>query len=468
MSKTLLVAWREFLATVLTKGFLLGVFLPPVIMGVALTLMPLLMNQAAPKTVGKIAVIDRSGLVDGILAKTLSAESFTSRRAKRMEERSERIRARGINLPSDPRANAAASGVIAAMAPSLSVEVLPSGTDAEAAKKPILEARVRGGAEADPNQRVALVVIPTETVKAPTEGENAGAFAKYQMFVAPKLDMEVQEDIVAEVDRAIVDARLGAASLDAARVRTLTADPKTETKVVTSEGERKDSAVAALLLPVGFMMLLWVSVLVGGQGLLMSTVEEKSSRVMEVLLSAVSPMQLMVGKIVGQMAVSALLMALYGVTGIGALIAFSLGHELDPMLLICTPIYFVIAFFLMASMMAAIGSAVNDIREAQALMQPIMIVMIIPMVLWMPISRNPNGVFAQVTSFVPPISPFVMVVRLAGSEPIPFWQVPASILVGVASMVFMAWFTAKVFRIGVLMYGKPPNLRTLVRWVRMA
>jgi ABC-2 type transport system permease protein len=97
-----------------------------------------------------------------------------------------------------------------------------------------------------------------------------------------------------------------------------------------------------------------------------------------------------------------------------------------------------------------------------------MIVMVIPMVLWLPISRNPNGMFAQVVSFLPPISPFVMVVRLAGSEKIPFWQVPATIAIGVASMAFMAWAAAKIFRIGVLMYGKPPNFKTLVRWVRMA
>jgi ABC-2 type transport system permease protein len=189
---------------------------------------------------------------------------------------------------------------------------------------------------------------------------------------------------------------------------------------------------------------------------------------MEVLLSAVSPMQLMVGKIIGQMAVASLILGLYSFTGIAALIFFSLKHLLDPMVLVYAAVYFVIAFFLMASMMAAIGSVVNDIREAQTLMQPIMIVMVIPMVLWMPISRNPNGMFAQVMSFIPPASPFVMVIRLAGSESIPVWQIPVSIAIGVAAMIFMAWATAKIFRIGVLMYGKPPNLKTLIRWVRMA
>jgi len=76
--------------------------------------------------------------------------------------------------------------------------------------------------------------------------------------------------------------------------------------------------------------------------------------------------------------------------------------------------------------------------------------------------------WAQVISLLPPISPFVMVVRLAGSERVPWWQIPASMAIGLASVVFMCWAAAKIFRIGVLMYGKPPNLRTLLRWIRMA
>ena len=71
-------------------------------------------------------------------------------------------------------------------------------------------------------------------------------------------------------------------------------------------------------------------------------------------------------------------------------------------------------------------------------------------------------------SFVPGVNPFVMVLRLGGTEPIPTWQIPASIVVGLFTVVFCAWAAAKVFRIGVLMYGKPPNFKTLVRWVRMA
>jgi len=107
-------------------------------------------------------------------------------------------------------------------------------------------------------------------------------------------------------------------------------------------------------------------------------------------------------------------------------------------------------------------------REAQALMTPVMIILIIPMMLWMPIMRNPNSTFSTVVSFIPPINPFVMVLRLSGSEKIPQWQILGSIGIGALSAIFAAWAAGKIFRIGVLMYGKPPNLPTLIRWIRMA
>lgn len=468
MYKTFLVAWREFLATVLTKGFLLGLLLPPVIMTVAFTLMPLLMNSAAPRTAGTIAVIDHSGLVADSLKTSLNADSFKSRRAKKIEKAAEKMQSKGLVLPIDNRTKSLAAAALEASAATLTVEILPADTNEDDAKKPLMDANVRDNEKANASQRVALIIIPDGSVRPALASSTPAPFEHYQLFTAPKLDIEVSQDISEEVDKAIIDARLRSADLDPIRIRSLTAAPITDTKVVTREGERSDNGVAAMMIPGAFLILLWISVLVGGQGLLMSTVEEKSSRVMEVLLSAVSPMQLMVGKILGQMGVASLILGLYASTGVGALLFFSLNHLLDPIILVYAAIYFVIAFFLMASMMAAIGSAVNDIREAQALMQPIMIVMIIPMMLWMPIGRNPNGTFAQIVSFIPPISPFVMVIRIAGSEKIPFWQIPATMAVGVVSMIFMCWATAKIFRIGVLMYGKPPNLKTLIKWVRMA
>src|SRR6185436_10513048 len=124
--------------------------------------------------------------------------------------------------------------------------------------------------------------------------------------------------------------------------------------------------------------------------------------------------------------------------------------------------------FTIAAMMAAVGSAVTDIHEAQALMMPVMLVVMVPMLLMMPIIYNPNGKMATTMSFIPPISPFVMVLRLSSSQPPPMWQAYLAVAIGIVTVFVAMKGAAKIFRIGVLMYGKPPNLATLIKWVRMA
>ena len=91
-----------------------------------------------------------------------------------------------------------------------------------------------------------------------------------------------------------------------------------------------------------------------------------------------------------------------------------------------------------------------------------------PMMVWPFIARDPNSLFATVLSLTPPVSPFVMMLRMTSSTPPPLWQVWLSIAISVAAVYGALWLTAKVFRVGLLMYDKPPNLRTLVKWVRMA
>jgi len=131
-------------------------------------------------------------------------------------------------------------------------------------------------------------------------------------------------------------------------------------------------------------------------------------------------------------------------------------------------VFFVLGFFTIGSLMMAVGSAVNDLREAQSLMMPITLVMIAPWILWMPISRNPDSTLSVVVSFLPPVNSFGMMLRLASSHPPPFWQAWLSIAFGVVGVVGAVWFASKVFRIGLLMFGKPPDFATLVRWVRAA
>ncbi|HEX2838493.1 MAG TPA: ABC transporter permease [Phycisphaerales bacterium] len=472
MNKVITIAVREFLSVVATKGFLIGMFLPPVLIGAVLTVFPLLMNKKPPSVSGHIAIIDRSGGVADRLADSFEPDKVKARRNDKIRES---IRQGTDRLNLDPKvADEAQKSVYSAPnldaavpTPTLNVVTLPKDADIETEKTPILGVT---GKESDPSKdrRLVLVVIPEGAVTARPDVPEEERYEKYQLFVAPRLDMEVQQDIKDQVASAIVDARLSSASYDVATVRSIMKRPAADSKAVTKEGDRTSNELAKFLIPASFMILLWISVFTSGQYLMTSTIEEKSNRVMEVLLSAASPLQLMLGKVLGKGAVGLLIIAVYGSVGGLALVAFTLTHLLEWQNLIYLAVYFVCAYFIVASLFVAVGSAVTELVEAQTLQTPVMIVLMIPMMLWMPIMRNPNSQFAQVCSFMPIINPFVMVLRLSGSEPVPFWQVPVSMLVGILTVVVLVWAAAKIFRIGVLMYGKPPNFTTLLRWVRMA
>lgn len=471
--KVLDVAQREFIATVLTKGFIFGVLVPPVLMIGLVMVIPMLMNQKPPRTEGRVAIIDRTGVAaDGIRAELSPERLNATREERRKMAREMATKAAPIQAPGMDSAMDQALDQALGEGPSLSIELLAPDADLDAAKAEIPTTRSKTHLLGkDP--RLALVLIPPGAVDRdraePADDEQSDpTYTPFELYTTPSLDIEVKNIIENAAERAIVDARIAAAGLKADDIRALISTPRSKSVTVTQSGDRNTSEIAKMLVPGAFMILLWVSVFTAGQSLLTSTIEEKSSRVMEVLLSAVSPLELMCGKILGQMGVGMLILGLYGGVGVAALIALAMADLIDPMNLVYLAVYFLIAYVLIASLMTAIGSAVSDLREAQSLMGPVMFVLIIPMMLWMPIMRNPNSAFAQVCSFLPPISPFVMVLRLGGSEPVPAWQVPATMVVGAVSVGVALWATAKIFRIGVLMYGKPPNFRTLLSWVRMA
>jgi len=286
--------------------------------------------------------------------------------------------------------------------------------------------------------------------------------------VPPNLDDRAAGEIQRGLQEAIVSARLQVRSLDPALIDAIIRIPPVQSVTVTRTDQHQTVQAFNILLPAAFGVLLLMGVMGGGGQLLTTMVEEKSSRVVEVLLSAVSPMELMAGKLLGQMAASLIGMSLYIAMGIALLAFFALFGLLNFSLIFYLLIFFVITYTLMGSLMMAVGAAANDMKEAQGLLAPLTIVFIIPWILWMPISRDPGSTWSVAMSFIPPVNTFAMLLRMASNVPPPLWQVWLSTAIGVGSAYGAVWFAAKIFRIGLLMYGKPPNLATLIRWAREA
>ncbi len=265
----------------------------------------------------------------------------------------------------------------------------------------------------------------------------------------------------------LIGERLRASGFDPDLVKAATALPRTRTVLVSPGGKQQGAQGLNRALPFIMGILLFMGVMIGGQSLMTSTVEEKSSRVVEVLLAAVSPLELMWGKLLGQLGVGLVSLGVYVTLGVLALLQFALFGLLDPMLIVYLAIFFLISYLVFGALMLAIGAAVNQMADAQSLMGPVMVLMIVPYVLTPVIGRAPDSAIAVAASFIPPVNAFAMLARLASSSPPPLWQVLLSILAGLAGACAAVWFASKVFRVGLLMHGKPPSIATLVKWARM-
>jgi ABC-2 type transport system permease protein len=233
---------------------------------------------------------------------------------------------------------------------------------------------------------------------------------------------------------------------------------------VQSDADR----IVKMMVPFFFVYLLFIGVITMGQQMLSSIIEEKNSRVIEVLLSAVSPFELMAGKILGLVSVGLTVVLLWGVSACVAAVRQGLSLDIRPAILTYFVLYYVLAFFMFSAFMVGIGSICNTIKETQNLLKPVIILCLVPIFAWQNIIRDANGTLARVLSFVPPTSPMVMILRLSSGTEIWIVETLLSIVLLAASVLGGVWVAARVFRTGILMYGKRPGLREVGRWLKQA
>jgi ABC-2 type transport system permease protein len=441
MQRIWMVAARDFTATVSGKGFLLGLLLMPVLIVVFAVLGPRILNSRSPDIVGQVAVVDPTGGVSSGLREALAPEAIAARRRQILE-----------NGPGP-------GGLGNLSIPHISVVERPPGEPLQNDKEWIAQPATGR------NRHLALVVVHPDAVVRETGNSEYGS---YDLYISPRLDEGTETVIIGGMRQALVSARLKADKIDPGAVQaSMRVVPPTSVTVGTN-GERQTQRGVARLLPLICGVLIFIGVITGGQILMTSTVEEKSSRVVEVLLAAVSPVELMWGKLLGQLGVGFVILAIYIGLGILALVQYSLMGLLDPMLILYLLVFYLLAYLVYGALMLAIGAAVNRIADAQSLMGPVMILLVAPYVLVPMIGRAPNSTLSVAFSFIPPINSFAMLARLASGTPPPLWQVFGSVAAGVAGACLAVWFAAKVLKIGLLMHGKPPNFGTLVKWARMA
>lgn len=457
MYKLWIIAYREYVAMVGTKAFLFSMVMMPVLMFGSLFLMPLLQKIGGGREL-KILVADGSGRMVPILQEATAAR----------EKQSQRSGQPGEAALESPFGNAADRWVF-------------SATDA-----PILtpEARFAYCEQIRKGELYGLLEIPDSLLSQPqlTKGD-AGDSEGSAKVAAP-----TPQPVFFANDAMMSEARLWCSQLLSKVVRAQriqqfnldTIDPEIlnllEARVdvagskpidPSSDGRPQSpiDAIKSMFLPFGVMMLMFMVILMAAQPMLESAMEEKSLRISEVLIGAVTSTQLMGGKLLGNVAGSLVIFILYGAGGIFVLNQQSM-LSLVPLHLIPWFLLFqVLGVLFFSSIFLVVGASVNELKEAQALLLPVWMVLMAPVMVWFIAVRDPNGGVATALSFFPPSCPLTMVLRLATGVAIPVWQPIAAAVLMIASTMGMVVLAGRIYRVGLL---RTDGVRSIAQLLRRA
>ncbi|HTY36476.1 MAG TPA: ABC transporter permease [Bacteroidota bacterium] len=278
-------------------------------------------------------------------------------------------------------------------------------------------------------------------------------------------NIRISERFSRTIEEVIVEHRLTGRGLDPAEIKKLMANIDVRALKVSERGGEKESGFMETFASayIVIMMLMFL-VMTSGQLLIRSVVEEKSNRVIEVLLSSCSARDLMIGKILGLSGLGILQMMVWGVIGLG--LAMKSGanvFEMESVLI--SVLYVILGYFFYSAIFVAAGSPVTTEQEAQQITSYVSLILVFPIVLMVPAMQNPDSSLIKILSFIPLLTPAFMVLRVSIQMP-PLWEILTTLGLLLASAVFMMWAAGKIFRIAILVYGKRPSIGELIRWVR--
>jgi ABC-2 type transport system permease protein len=289
-------------------------------------------------------------------------------------------------------------------------------------------------------------------------------------------DFQTIQAISRAVDNAVVARRLSDRGVHVENASEVLRGVELSLVRITKSGESEDKG-QGFLVQLSIVMILYITLLVYGVMTMRSVLEEKTSRIVEILASSIKPFHLLCGKILGVAAVgftqyliwvvTAALVSSYGAK-VGA--AFRPGasapsFHLPATFLIYPLIFFLAGYFLYASLYAALGSMVSSEEDLQQIQLPVTVVLVACLMLYPIILRNPNSPLSVALTLFPLFAPILMVFRIMVQTP-PFWQIALSLVICVATTLGVIQVSAKIYRVGILMYGKRPSLAELLRWLR--
>lgn len=444
MQKFLAIVKREYVQRVRSKMFIVATVLGPLVLALFGVVPALIFSIRAGGPV-RIAVVDQSGKIYERLVTVVSEE----------EKPREKFDLSSLNANNQDRMQQAATKGQSFLFERVNTE----GRSIEEIKNE-LNIRIREGT------LDSYLIVPSDVLQEGVPqffGRNTG-----DVFTTSQL-----EDALSD---AVREQRLVEASIDAKIVRTLSTPVSLQAIKVGAGGEEKDSGEGFIMVfATGFVI--YLTILMYGQTILGAVIEEKETRIAEILFSSVKPFTLMIGKLVGvslvaltQLAVWAvafLAFTLYGVSMLATRGKSIHIPSVSPIVFVYFALFFLLGYFIYATIYALVGSLVTNAQEGGQLAMPIILLLVIAFYLAFPVIQSPDSSFAFWVSLFPFFSPITMLVRIVTQTP-PFWQIAASLVLGFGTTVMLLWLASRIYRVGMLMYGKKATIPEAWRWLRKA
>ncbi len=431
MRRILIIARSEFLTAVRAKGFLVGILLMPVLFGGTI-LVQHVVDRQSNGIERRVAVIDGTGQLFEPLERAAAIWNQGNRDG-------------GKKVVDGPR---------------FALERVPDGALRQADQELQLSERVRAGSI------FAFVELPAGLL-------GAGSDVKIRYYSAAPAYRDLPDWLQRTVLKEVVVRRFEQAKVSPLVVAALLKPIATEELGLLDRAPDGSVRAAQTIdrvrtegIPVALMFLLFLIVVMTAPPLLNSVLEEKMSRISEVLLGSVTPFELMAGKLLSSTAVSVTLSLVY-LAG-AAVTAQRWGYldAIEPRLVAWFIGFLLLSVLTFGSIFIALGSACSDLRDAQSLMTPAMMLMMLPAFTWTAVLRAPQSGFAIGASLFPLATPFLMFLRLSLPERPPAWQLALGIGLCLVTVSAVLWAAGRVVRVGLLMQGKGASFAELWRWIR--
>ncbi|MDA1275679.1 MAG: ABC transporter permease [Verrucomicrobia bacterium] len=436
MNKISRVAITEYLTAVRSKAFIIGIIMLPIFMFGGLLVAQFAKDKVDIKD-RKFAVVDRSGKLIATLSEQAIKRNQNGIFSNGVDAEKKQIRPRFI-LETFVESDGKSDGVDL-----------------------ILSERIRK------KELFAFLIIESDALDADgSKGPRISYHTETPTFT--DLPNWIEQVINDEIRR----HRFLEANVDQALVQKLTRHTQVKRLGLTgvsATGEvikaKEENKVLTFALPAISMFLLFMLVMSSAPMLLNTVLEEKLQKISEVLISAVTPFQLMLGKLIGAVFVSLTLSVLYLGCGIFFLAKTGTLSMVPGTLFVWFLLFQLLALMIYGSIFSAIGAACSELRDAQNMMFPAMMLVMVPMFTWMPVLQSPSSTFSRIVSLFPPATPMLMMLRIAIPPGPPWWEIALAVILTTGFMLACVWASAKIFRIGILSQGQTPSMKKLLGWL---